>query len=79
MSLRARLLTSGALGGLSGVVFAVGMLAMLAMPARALSGRAPDLGRSGQTVSRALPSDPGTSLIALLTRSAAPISSAMEA
>ena len=38
MSFRSRLLTSGALGGVSGVVIAVGMLAMLAMPARAQTG-----------------------------------------
>ena len=42
MSFRARLLTSGAFGGLSGVVIAVGMLAMLAMPARAQVGAAGD-------------------------------------
>ena len=48
MSFRARLLTSGALGGVSGIAYAVGMLAMLAMPARAQTGGGESPGFSAQ-------------------------------
>ena len=68
MSFRARLLTSGALGGLSGVVIAVGMLALLAMPARAQAGGAGD-----QVLARiAMPGGVTTIAVALNVRPTTP-------
>jgi hypothetical protein len=79
MSFRARLITSGALGGLSGVVIAVGMLAMLAMPARAQPANASHLGWSGRPTLSVMQGDSGTNLIALEARPAASALSSTEA